>query len=77
MEVKIRLFGSFATFGPDGQSNFTLTLPDETNAEAVFHALKIPYDREHVLLVNGRQAERKKMLKSGDSIVVFPPLSGG
>ncbi|MBW1790061.1 MAG: MoaD/ThiS family protein, partial [Deltaproteobacteria bacterium] len=45
--------------------------------EELLETLKIPFDLDRILLVNGRQSEPKRVLESEDTIVIFSPLAGG
>lgn len=41
------------------------------------HSLGIPLEEERVVLINGRHGKDDVTLKDGDTVAVFPPMTGG
>jgi len=77
MNVHVRIYGLFQKYAPEGQQAFKMDLPPASAVDGVLKILKIPLDQDHILLVNGRRSETDRVLESGDTIVIFPPLAGG
>ena len=74
--INIKLYGECKKHAPGEQTDFTLQLEPGATLRDVFRLLSIPQDA-YVSLVNGRRASRGVKLKEGDTLVVFPPVSGG
>lgn len=77
MDVQIKLYGLFQRYTPEERQEFKLELPADSTVEELLETLKIPFDLDRILLINGRQSELERMLDSGDTIVIFSPLAGG
>ena len=77
MDVQVKLYGLFQQYAPEERREFKLELRPGSTIEELLETLKIPFDLERILLVNGRRLEPKRMLESGDTIVIFSPLCGG
>jgi len=74
MKVKVKLFASLRTLGPDEQ---VIELPDETTIEDVVQLLKIPETIRLLKIVNGEHQPADHVLKDGDDLALFPPIAGG
>jgi molybdopterin converting factor small subunit len=74
MKVKVKLFASLRTLGPDEQ---VLDLPAGTTIEDVIHILKIPATIRLLRIVNGEHRPVNHALKDGDDLALFPPIAGG
>jgi molybdopterin converting factor small subunit len=77
MDVQAKLYGLFQQYAPEERREFKLELPAGATIEELLKTLKIPFDLDRILLVNGRQSGPKRMLEPGDTIVIFSPLYGG
>jgi hypothetical protein len=77
MDVQVKLYGLFLQYAPEKRQEFQLELPAGTAIEGLLKTLKIPFDLDRILLVNGRQSGPERMLEPGDTIVIFSPLYGG
>ena len=75
-EINVRLFGEFKKHAPGDQTDFMLVLEPGATLGDVLDKLSIPEDA-HVALVNGRRIANDVQFKNGDTLVLFPPLSGG
>jgi molybdopterin converting factor small subunit len=76
MRIKVKLYGDLKRHAPGARNQFALTLAPEATLGDVHEMLAIPEDR-HVSLINGRRAGRQARFKEGDTLVLFPPISGG
>jgi molybdopterin converting factor small subunit len=74
MKVKVKLFASLRTFGPDEQ---VLDLPDRTTIDDVVRMLNIPETIRLLKIVNGEHQPADHVLKDGDDLALFPPIAGG
>jgi molybdopterin synthase sulfur carrier subunit len=74
MKVKVKLFASLRTLGPDEQ---ILELPALTTIDEVVHILKIPETIRLLRIVNGEHRPADHVLKDGDDLALFPPIAGG
>jgi molybdopterin converting factor small subunit len=77
MDVQVKLYGLFQQYAPEERQEFELELPAGAGIEELLKTLKIPFDLDRILLVNGRQSGPEKMLQPGDTIVIFSPMCGG
>ena len=74
MKVKVKLFASLRTFGPDEQ---VLDLPDRTTIDDVVQLLRIPGTIRLLRIVNGEHRPADHHLQDGDDLALFPPIAGG
>jgi len=74
MRVKVKLFASLRTFGPDEE---VVELPDHATIDDVIRSLKIPGTIRLLRVVNGEHRPTEYVLKDGDELALFPPLAGG
>jgi molybdopterin synthase sulfur carrier subunit len=74
MKVKVKLFASLRTFGPDEQ---VLELPDKTTIDEVIRSFKFPGTIRLLRIVNGEHRSADHVLKDGDDLALFPPIAGG
>jgi molybdopterin converting factor small subunit len=74
MKVKVKLFASLRTFGPDEQ---VLEVPGRTTIDDVVHILKIPGTIRLLRIVNGEHRPADHRLQDDDELALFPPLAGG
>ncbi len=74
MKVKVKLFASLRTFGPDEQ---VLQLPARTTIDDVVRLLKIPGTIRLLMIVNGKHMPAEHLLEDGDELALFPPIAGG
>jgi len=74
MKVKVKLFASLRTFGPDDQ---VVEFPDSATIDNVVDFLKIPRTIRLLMIVNGEHRLAGHVLKDGDDLALFPPIAGG
>ena len=80
MEVRVRYFGQFRDF--TGKREEQMTVPDGLNVEAMREHVrglysKIAAKEEVLVAVNGNFGELDQVIKPGDEVAFFPPVSGG
>jgi len=74
MKVKVKLFASLRTLGPDEQ---VLDLPAQTTIDDVVRSFKFPGTIRLLRIVNGEHRPADHVLKDGDELALFPPIAGG
>ena len=74
MEVEVRLF---ATLREGRFAQQTLALPDGSRVADLMHHLQLPPEQVAILLVNGRNVPPEHLLRSKDTVSLFPLLAGG
>lgn len=76
IEINVRLYGAFKKYAPGDQTDFMMVLEPGATLGDVLGKLSIPEDA-HVALVNGRRITHDVQFEGGDTLVLFPPVSGG
>ncbi|MFN2291131.1 MAG: MoaD/ThiS family protein [Anaerolineae bacterium] len=80
MQITVRLLASYRQYLPedhDDQAGFTYEVAPRARVAEVLDTLPVPPDDPYTFFVNGRHAEREKMLEPGDVLSVFPAVGGG
>lgn len=78
MDVKIKLSGVMQKYSTDSQSEFcVLSFKEPVPIKDALAELKIPADLPILILLNGIVKNDEQILKEGDTISVFPTMSGG
>ena len=75
--VTIKLFSTLRRFARGGKTEFDLPWHPQMQARDILDTLKIPDKAERVILVNGHYSEPDKEILPRDTIVLFPPMTGG
>ena len=76
MVINIKLYGSLKRHAPGEGNEFAMTLSPGAKLADVIKKLSIPADK-CVSLINGKRAIPSTLFKDGDTLVLFPPVSGG
>jgi len=74
MKIKVKLFASLRTFGPDEQ---VLELSDRTTIDDVVQLIRIPATIKLLKIVNGEHRPPDFVLRDSDELALFPPIAGG
>ncbi len=77
MRVEVRLYATLRKYAPTSQEVPFVELVEGTTLNGLLQALRVPQDQEVVVLVNGRPAKPDSVLREGDRVVMFPPVTGG
>lgn len=80
MKVEVRLYATFAKFGPSQRAGdpFEVELEDSALLMDLIHKLEIPEEDVHLTIVNGRVVhDQSQLLQEGDRVALFPPVGGG
>lgn len=74
LEVQIKLF---ATLRQGRFKTETQELPVGTQVKKVLEKLSLQQQEVAILLVNGQVVQNHHVLKAGDTVALFPPVSKG
>ena len=79
MKVRVKLFGIFCEFFPPGikESGFWLDMEEAAKPKDIFARLKIPDNLPKSIICNGRVAKEDRVLRDGDTVAIFSPITGG
>lgn len=79
MTVTIKLTGPFRKYVPAGfdYGSFEFSLAESSKVFQLLAAIDLPQDLPKIVLVNGHHAHEDTMLRDGDRVSVFAPLTGG
>ena len=75
--ITIKLFSTLARFARGGKTEFSLAWHPQMRVRDILDILEIPGTAERVILVNGQYSEPDKKILPRDTIVLFPPMTGG
>lgn len=74
MEIKVRLF---ATLREGRGKEVFVEVPPGSEVDMVINMLEIADEDVSILMVNGRDVLRNRVLEPGDYVSIFPPVGGG
>ena len=77
MQITVKLFANLRTYAPGDKNVFTITVDPETTINSLLKQLKIPAGVDRVILVNGRRGKEEGTFSDGDTLTLFPPMTGG
>jgi len=77
MQITVKLFANLRKYAPGDNNVFTMTVDPETTIDSLLKQLKIPAGVDRVILVNGRRGKEERTLADGDTLTLFPPMTGG
>jgi molybdopterin converting factor small subunit len=79
MKVEIKLFGYMKEYVPGGEdySSRQVALQEGARVDQLLEKLGIPIDIPKIVLIDGVTVKPNHPLKEGDSVNIFPPLTGG
>jgi molybdopterin converting factor small subunit len=80
MMVEIKVFSTLRQHLPSSEERpegDPWDIPEGETVAEVLDRLGIPGDQEMILLVNDLHVRKGRVLKEGDVVHIFPPLSGG
>ena len=76
MLINVKLYGELKIYAPGEKNQFEMIIAPGATLEDVFRIFSIPNNR-YVSLVNGRRIYKESCLNEGDTLVLFPEISGG
>ena len=79
IEIRVYLHSSLVQFSPDGMSKkFSIKLPVESTIRELIALLEITLPLDGLLIgLNDEVADENTILRSGDSVHIMMPISGG
>ena len=77
MQITVKLFANLRKYAPGDKNVFTMTVDPETTINSLLQQLKVPAGVDRVILVNGRRGKEEGTLADGDTLTLFPPMTGG
>ncbi len=77
MEVHVRLYSNLREYAPNGNNFFITKLGPGATLGSLLETLEVPASVKRVALVNGHHANEDTRLAEGDTVVLFPFISGG
>lgn len=80
MIIEVKIFSSLRHYIPNSDRHLDGDKWDITKRATIAQVLKmlnIPEEEARILLINGRHADRERVLNEGDVLHVFPPIMGG
>lgn len=79
MNVTVHLHTILQRQTPEGLvGRLAVSLPENTTLGGLLDSLEIELEPEHLLLVvNGRTARLRRVLRDGDQVNLMPAISGG
>jgi len=76
MQVRVRFFGSLKERA--GGPEISVELPDGSRVEDLLRNIEdLIRGVDIMIAVNGRRVDEKQILSDGDTVAIFPPVSGG
>jgi molybdopterin converting factor small subunit len=79
ISIEVQLYFDLAQYLPAGtkEKKFPLSFREGATIKTLLNKLELPEDITKVILVNGLNAHKERMLQEGDVVAIFPPLAGG
>ena len=80
MIIHVKVFATMRHYLPDSDRHLEgdqWDVPDGAAVGDALDMLRIPDEDARMLLVNGRRADRTRLLSQDDVLHVFPPMCGG
>jgi len=78
MRVRIKLAKAFEKYGTAlDNEGIVLEFEKPVTVQLALDELKIPGSLPKLILINGRVTNQEKMLQDGDTLSIFPTMSGG
>lgn len=80
MTVEVRLFATLRQYLPPGSERAAtrIDVRDGASIDDVLACLGVPSDSAKLVLLDGRfEPDRRRPLRDGQVLSVFPPLAGG
>ena len=79
MTISVKLFATLRKFLPADAENKTavIELNDDATTDAIIDKMNIPDGHVHLILIDGKHAEKGSNLHDGAVVSIFPPIAGG
>jgi len=76
MKIIIKLYGDLKLYAPGDSNQFELVIKPGATFKDISDSLAIP-NTDYVSLIDGRRISRQSCFNEGDTLVLFPEISGG
>ena len=76
MKISIKLYGDMKQYAPGDNNQFELIIEPGVTFKDILNLLTIP-TAGYVSLANGRRIGSEYSFNEGDTLVLFPEISGG
>ncbi|MGE0127457.1 MAG: molybdopterin converting factor subunit 1 [Blastocatellales bacterium] len=81
IKINVLLFGACREIAGASELNFDLTAPADVTSAWSEIKTRFPnlekFERSALFAVNEEHARKEQPLKDGDTLAIFPPVSGG
>lgn len=77
MKVQVKLHAHLRKYAPGDEATFEQEIDPGTSMAMLIEILGIPPKVQRVFWVNGLHAELETQLVDGDTVLIYPPVSGG
>ena len=77
MQITVKLFANLRKYAPGDENVFTMAVDPEATIDSLLKQLRIPAGVDRVILINGRRGKEERTLADGDTLTLFPPMTGG
>lgn len=80
MLVEVKIFASLRHHVPVSDKRLEgdkWNIPEGATVAQVMEMLNLPEEEAKIMLINGRSADRERVLSEGDVLHIFPPMCGG
>ena len=80
MIIEAKIFSTLRHYLPNSPKHLDggkWDIPGGATVAQVLDLLNLPENEIKILLINGRHADRERVLNEGDVFHVFPPMAGG
>lgn len=83
MDVTFKLYATLTPCLPEGaeKNQITLNVSEGSSVMDILDKYQVPKESCHLILVNGNYtplaAADQKILESGDTLAIWPPVAGG
>lgn len=79
MTIQVALYAGLTRYLPLGaqERKATLRVPDGATVLEVMRQLGVPDDVPCIPVVDGKRATAETVLRDGETLSLFPPLTGG
>ena len=76
MQITVTLYGNLPSY-VNGKERLTLAPEPGTRVQDLVQQLRLPKEEVWLVSVNGSRAAETQLLKEGDDVRIFEPVSGG
>jgi molybdopterin converting factor small subunit len=75
--ITVKLYGSLVKYAPNQENLFIYELSGEISISSLIENIGIPKSISLTCAVNGQKESENYILVPGDTVFLFPPITGG